>query len=345
MRIWPLVFSLVCFGSPVLAQEECSSVIALSRISSSTTVSSSELTSHANAFCSEYAQAKSSNKTVSAGASYKFLSGTFSSGNATADEVASKYCSASNSYAASDQAYASYINAIAPGAYDAYIACVSSVKKEIRFQAGSVLPKEFTATVSNKIVGTAVAKIRSTPSTGVKCFWDNEEIPTIEIKSPGTATLRCVREKADERSFVTLARSDGDEVITLPWQAYDDAGNPYDELSQLRLQIGTVNDGLTELQGDLSSAFARNTLTCATTAADSGLGRNISVEAVIPEELRGTHVVTGGGCEIPSFYGHFPPITISKPTATGWTCTANDPPNIPLPLQVRAHVVYCSTGK
>jgi len=236
VRLWLLMLAASLLSFPVLAQEECSSVIALSRISSSTTVSSSELTSHANAFCSEYAQAKSSNKTVSAGASYKFLSGTFSSGNATADEVASKYCSATNSYAASDQAYASYINAIAPGAYDAYIACVSSAKKEIRFQAGSVLPKEFTATVSNKIVGNAVAKIRSTPSTGVKCYWDNEETPTIEISSPGTATLRCVREKADERSFVTLARSDGDEVITLPWQAYDDAGNPYDELSQLRVR-------------------------------------------------------------------------------------------------------------
>lgn len=333
-------FILYFLCASAFAKDDCTAVIALSKISDSIVANSSEVRSNASNFCSEYEKFESGSESISAGASYKFLSGTFSSGSASLDEVASKYCSASNSGTASETAYASYINSIAPGAYDAYAACLSS-SSPIRFLAGSVLPKEFSATVSNNTVGLGKATLRATPSKGVKCFWDNKDIATVEITSPGTATMRCERENSDEKSFVTLARSDGDEVINLPWQAYDASGNPYDALERLKGQLVGISNEIDTVKNDIFEKIDKRRLSCAVSEAQSPVGRNQSVEATIPENLRASYAITGGGCDIPSFYGHYPPITVNKPTASGWMCTANDPPNIPLALSVKAHVIYC----
>src|SRR3712207_2091918 len=92
---WLLTFSPWVLASSVHAQD-CSSVIALSKLRSSTASSVAEVQSHAAKFCSEYSRNRSDSNTSSAAASYKFLSASFSSGSASVDEVASKYCSAQN---------------------------------------------------------------------------------------------------------------------------------------------------------------------------------------------------------------------------------------------------------
>ncbi|MDQ2084147.1 hypothetical protein RA307_28500 [Xanthobacteraceae bacterium Astr-EGSB] len=109
-------------------------------------------------------------------------------------------------------------------------------------------------------------------------------------------------------------------------------------------QASILNTTISELRSNLDRVDRRQ-LACFRAEAQSPMGRNQSVEASIPSEHRSNSIVTGGGCEIPAFYGHYPPITISKPTAIGWTCTANDPPGIPLNLAVKAHVIYCRVAE
>lgn len=53
--------------------------------------------------------------------------------------------------------------------------------------------------------------------------------------------------------------------------------------------------------------------------------------------------VTGGGCHIPAFFGHNPPIIVNRPTDNlkGWVCQGADPPNIPLSFQVTVTAIIC----
>jgi hypothetical protein len=120
LRWTAIVLAAIAFAPTCWATEDCSSVILLSRLHTTKVENKSEVQSSAQSFCSEYRQYRQSSATHDFGASYKFLSATFSSGSADVNEVASKYCSAANDYMAKQDAHQDYIENIAPGAYSAY---------------------------------------------------------------------------------------------------------------------------------------------------------------------------------------------------------------------------------
>jgi hypothetical protein len=85
---------------------------------------------------------------------------------------------------------------------------------------------------------------------------------------------------------------------------------------------------------------ARARLECRTAEATSTITRGPDVTANIPSEAGAGWSVTGGGCQT-HFNGHWPPVSYSGPTGTGWRCKGEDPPNIPLTFSITARAIYC----
>jgi hypothetical protein len=250
MRIPLAALILMILSTSCYADEECSGVIALSRIHQNVIQKHSEVQQNAEHFCSEYSQYQQSSATHEFGASYKFLSASFSSGTASADEVASKYCSASDRYSANKNSYEEYVESIAPGAYSAYEQCMQFNAHAITFKIDSstMLARQFAINVVYKEIGKASTTLRATPSSGVTCTWNDNAEPTISITSPAVVTLTCQRSEIDKKAFVNIAQATGDAVMNIPWPAYVDENvmvNAVDKLEQevksLQNEVGRLD--------------------------------------------------------------------------------------------------------
>ena len=223
--------SVLTVTDPVTAQVgECASIIALSKVSASTISDRSTVEQHAANFCNEYSHAKSSAKSSSASASYKFFSGSYSGGRASMDEVAAKYCSAANGSVAAANAYQQYVETISPNAYGAYEKCLQ-MKRNVHFSIdpASILPNQFSMSVAFKAstASDSTAQIAVRPSDGVSCEWDPSDATNPIIMKSGTSRiLDCQRTDSMVPGFVRMQRVDSgdDDQLVIPWQAYTSEG-------------------------------------------------------------------------------------------------------------------------
>jgi hypothetical protein len=227
---------LVGYCSATFA-DECSSVIALSRIKDAEISDQSEIEANANNFCSEYANSQSSSTSSSFGASYSFLAASFGSSGATASQVASKYCSATSHSAASANAYQRYRDMIAPGAFDAYKACVDSSSKNLRYSvnSGSMIEKQFTISAAfDPSPGAHDAQVVYVTGPGVRCVWNNTSNAKTSIAEQHAAALTCSRVDSSYDTYVTVQMLTGAvSPLTIRWPAYK-SGVPASALSDLK---------------------------------------------------------------------------------------------------------------
>lgn len=112
MRSLTVLFLLFC--SSVSFADDCINVIALSKVISTTVEDKSSLDQHAENFCKEFSQSKNSTKSANYSASYKVLSASMGTSGASAEQIASKYCSAADSKKSRTDAYKQYIETISP---------------------------------------------------------------------------------------------------------------------------------------------------------------------------------------------------------------------------------------
>lgn len=123
---------------------------------------------------------------------------------------------------------------------------------------------------------------------------------------------------------------------------------------QPRRWSGDFEDQLKSQQVQISTLNAEK-LDCATSSATSDLRGYPVADAPIPNIAdRDQYFVTGGGCVVTNSdqpphrappFGHNPPITVSYPIDKGWRCAGGDPPNLPVPFQLTATVIYCKLKK
>lgn len=253
MRSCLASLAVVSFCSAAPAQQ-CENVIALSKVSSTTIADKASVEQHANNFCSEYSKSGGKSSSNSFGASYKFLSLSSANADASVEAIASKYCSASSNFSSSSDAYRQYVEAIAPGAFDAYQQCIQLSSRDVRFSLSpaSTLPTEFSMTVS--FTGSAApnksAEISATAATGIGCTWDGKAKSSTVIATGQTSVLQCKRHDAGRRGYVVLARTDGTrEAMTIPWQAYGKDGTPIDSLAAFEARVR-------KLETDVASSIA-----------------------------------------------------------------------------------------
>lgn len=250
-------FGLAVFfaGSEVLAQE-CESVIALSKVQSVTISDEATVKQQAQNFCNEYSSTKKSGGSISASASYKFLSGSFGSSSSSAEDIASRYCSASNSGEASSDAYRQYVESISPNAFAAYERCKEMSQQSVRYNVdlASVLPTEFTMSVYYG-VDSASAKqgeFAFSAASGVACAWDSTDEKSVKLASGSTEMLKCSRSDYSKRAYVMVARKDGpSQPMTLPWPAYTDEGIPVITVSEIQLALTAVSQEADRLKAQV----------------------------------------------------------------------------------------------
>lgn len=243
--ILPVLLALSCSA---LAQE-CESVVALSKVVSTVVSDKESVDQHAANFCSEYAKSSGRNSSASFGASYKFLSASLGKSNASHEEVASKYCSASNSSWATKDAYRQYIESISPNAYSAYEQCLRmSTKQDLKFNVnlGSVLPDEFSMSVAfvSQVSGSQTAKLAFSTSSGISCKWNGANDSTLTMTSGTSAILECTRTDQTRRGYVNVVRTDAGSgaPLILPWQEYTKDGVPVDTVLSLRKAIAALQE-------------------------------------------------------------------------------------------------------
>jgi hypothetical protein len=208
-----------------LAVADCTDVIALSKIRTEIIEGSSSLETAARNFCIEYSSAKNSGSSMSAGANYKFLSASFGSSNASAEQIASRYCDANDSSKARADSYRQYVEAIAPGAYSAYERCVDLGKEGISINVDrmSISPKYFVANTSFKTpsaVGGQELMFNASP--GVKCKWSGAGTSNKVTLEPNTASsLSCERKLDTEISIINIfATTRPNSNLSFQWDAY-----------------------------------------------------------------------------------------------------------------------------
>lgn len=236
--LWSSLFVLL--ASTAVAQD-CASIIALSKVVNVIVSDRPTVEQHASRFCDEYRRYRQTGSRTSFGASYRFLSFTSGRSRRSVDEVASRYCSASSDYTASTDTYRQYTESIAPNSHSSYLQCMEMSERGLKFNVSlaSILPKEFSLSVSFlSLTQEKSADVAVTPSGDVTCEWNDGSNLVTTVATGSTAILRCNRNDQTNRSYVRLTRVDGFKgEMVLPWFAYDDDGNPVDELSELQARV------------------------------------------------------------------------------------------------------------
>lgn len=268
MQMMKSIFvALVAFSIPLAVKADCTDVIKLSKTVSSVAQNRESFESNAATFCSEYKKGTTASKSANYGISYKLIAASMGTANASAEEIASKVCSASSAEDARKDVYKQYVETISDKAYSAYEAC-ERMGKSLNFSVTSILKKEITFTVGNastKVGGTAVVQYLA--SDGINCRWQVEGPAGTMFKiAPGSAAmLRCTRTDTSEASAVTiLDTSDGaGNGITVPWQALDKDGFPVDVVAQLHQKVDQAAGEMKTAAGALKgSVLAFNSAAC-----------------------------------------------------------------------------------
>lgn len=341
-----LIWLAILATSLGASAQECESVVALSKVVSTVVSNRDSVEQHAANFCNEYSRSSGRSSSSSFGASFKFLAASFGSNSASVDEVASKYCSASNSSSATKDAYKQYIESISPNAYSAYEQCLRMTKQDLRFSVNlaSVLPAQFSMSVAftSSVSGSQAAKLAYSASDGISCKWGTSSEKTLSMPSGSSALLDCSRTDQTKRGYVMVVRSDAtsSDPLTLPWQAYNREGVPVDTLAELQQSIRNMQMSVAELRSSVA-------LDCAMETAVSGTTSYSVAEAKIPDARRQDYRVTGGSCKTGiGTSGHNAILLESRRTddGYGWICKSGDQANIPTPVQTTASVIYCRSS-
>ncbi len=87
MKAFLVVAFLLTSGTA--SADNCANIIELSRLKYAVSTNKSDIEQNASQFCNEYHKSSDQRNSQSFGASYKFLSASYSSGSASEEEVAS----------------------------------------------------------------------------------------------------------------------------------------------------------------------------------------------------------------------------------------------------------------
>jgi hypothetical protein len=156
--------------------------------------------------------------------------------------------------------YSSYVESIAPGAYQAYETCKKLEGNNITFSVSqaAILPKALSLTVGyNANVAGASQTLRFTAAPGTSCSWEglppvpgnaqNVVVPTLQ-----SVGLDCTRKDDTARSYVRVfSLSMPATVLDLPWSAFQ-SGQPADVVQDLRDEVAAARKEVATVRGDVT---------------------------------------------------------------------------------------------
>jgi len=217
--------------------EDCESIIALSKTVATTVQDKNAVEANSSAFCSEYAQAKKTGRSMAASASYKFLSASYGTSQVSEEEIASKYCSVSDNYSKRNDAYRQYVESISPNAYQAYEQCLEMARRDLKFKitAATLLPTELSVSVTFvQSIANAKASLSYNTSSGISCDWSHGAGPEFNFNSAGSTGLNCKRADASKKGYIVIRRTNSSEELALSWLAMNSQGLPIDVIADMQ---------------------------------------------------------------------------------------------------------------
>ncbi|GJJ00237.1 hypothetical protein RugamoR64_07750 [Duganella rhizosphaerae] len=244
-----LIIAVACSTA---SAQDCESIIVFAKKSTLTVADSGAFDQEAANFCNAYSRGVSSTSDTNFGASYKFLSASFGQDNASTETIASKVCSASNRSQANQYAYRQYVDEIAPGAFNAYQACVNA-KDSLQFKVdiASLLPEEFSISAHFRPgVPRATAQLKHTESQGISCQWDGTSRNGIVLTGGESTSLHCRRKDRTQQGYVKVINSAGPEALTIPWKRYDKDGNAIDTIAALSANLAALKSTVLALEAN-----------------------------------------------------------------------------------------------
>lgn len=223
MKISIYLLTLFAFNA---SAQNCESVIALSKTTTSVVQDQESIDQLATNFCSEYRQSRSSGKNMDAGGSYGLFSATVGMSSQSSDAVASKYCSSANNYAYNKTAYRGYVENISDKAYAAYSSCLALSRSDVKFavDTAAILASEFS--ISAGFVSTSGKQkttIDISASSGIECESRGQGVKVIEIANGTSVSVTCRRSNPTKSGYVKFLNTGigVNEQMTLPWEAPD----------------------------------------------------------------------------------------------------------------------------
>ncbi|MBC3917116.1 hypothetical protein H8L32_06485 [Undibacterium sp. CY18W] len=260
MKPLAIAVAAACTISPELSRADCRDVIELSKVASEVVQGSAELETTARAFCKEYASAKANNKSMNVGGNYGPLSASFGQSSASAEQIASKYCDASDSSRARTDAFRQYVESIAPGAFSAYERCVSLAGSGVTISVSkaAILPLYFGANVSfqsNENLAVQILDFAASPD--VTCKWKNGQGPAstqTKLQANTADVLQCTRQSDQNKSAVQIfPKSKPNSSLDFEWDKYQ-RGVPVDLLAQLSKQTALSTAALNQATQSLQAS-------------------------------------------------------------------------------------------
>lgn len=229
-------------SSGVASAESCTDYIALSRQVHTTVYERAEVENAASTFCSEYKKTDASTRSTSFGAAYKVLSASFGDSGASESAVYNRYCSATSSGASGSEAYATYLNSIAPDVYPVVKTCLElQSQRKLLIVPSQIGPTAIQALVKNDTGSSYTAKLAVSPTGDVTCEWGpggTVEGKLLSLRGNQTTSLSCTRRSASVKSWVTIFDSDSTGAsLSIPWGKYDNNGDPVDAIAALSKRV------------------------------------------------------------------------------------------------------------
>lgn len=257
MRLATLILSICAPGALLAA--DCMSLISASRLQTVVLRDRKSIEADASTFCSEHSRSTRTSRSFNYKVAYESLRGAIGSGKASEAQVASNFCSSTQRDRFSTDAYESYIQSIAPGAYQAYAACMR-FPQEMTFDLQAKTATELVMTVSFRPTtrtGTT-ARVSHLGSTGSSCEWQGKLLPGSEYSfgGAGTATLICRRQPTVQPRFVVVSRNDGVSTsMSIPWHVGPD-GSDVPSLLDLRKDVRDLRTTLAEISEPIIVAYS-----------------------------------------------------------------------------------------
>lgn len=216
----PLIFAALNANA-----QNCESVLALSKTTSSTVQDQSSLEQLASSFCSDYSKAKASGSSMDAGGSYGLFSASVGMSNQSAESIASRYCSSSDTTRASSSAFRNYVESISDKAYLVYQSCLALANSDLKFSVdqAAILPTEFSISAGfSSSQGKPSTTLQITPSAGIDCVVDGKSVQSVTLNTGSAVSITCRRpnpSKSGYVRFVNTGSSRVSEQMTIPWSS------------------------------------------------------------------------------------------------------------------------------
>ena len=230
---------LLLVGAPSVrgqVDDNCLTLLRLSRTTSRTVMDQEQFSNTIRSFCEEYRRDSATSSSLSLDLRTLGL-GAGGGSNASANSLYNKFCRTDEDESHKKGNFEEYLEGVAPGAFEAYRACVDAKRDGVQINMLGQPTRDHLEMRLSYVtsVGTDAAQLSWRASPSVNCHVDrggeSDESRHFTLSPNERVILACTRNDPmtpplNDSDHVTVIRRYGDANIRIPWQKYNEQGQP-----------------------------------------------------------------------------------------------------------------------